>query len=74
MEYLAIYNQKMLSRGTIEQVVTEIKKIDKNIEPIVVEVDSFKRIELNWHGSVENVLNGFLADTQISPKKRGAPN
>lgn len=73
MQYLAIYKQKMLAQGSIEEIIKQVKKIDENIEPIVMEVSSFKRIELNWHGDVETVLNVFLSENQKVPNKRGRP-
>jgi len=72
-EYLAIYGKNLIARGNLETIVRKTKEVGADIEPIVLAMNSFKRIELNWYGDVETVL-GQLPNTLVDTTgKRGRP-
>ncbi|MGB0866085.1 MAG: DUF2239 family protein [Granulosicoccaceae bacterium] len=75
MNYLAIHQQKLLICGELREVIAYVKSIKDDIEPIVVERDSCRRIEIDWHGDLEQVLLQLPAelDGQPQPVKRGRP-
>lgn len=78
MIYLAIHKQRFLAQGTLVEVVTHVKTMAAEFEPIVVEQESCRRIEIDWHGTVEEVLSRLpeadklgVADGAVP--KRGRP-
>lgn len=60
-QYIAIHNKKLLAQGSLEQLVTTVKETSNDIEPIVLALGSFKRIEINWHGDIATVLASLPA-------------
>lgn len=57
MTYLAIHEQQFLAQGELTQIVTQVKSLAAEVEPIVVDEESCRRIEIDWHGTVEEVLS-----------------
>jgi len=72
-QYFAIYNRKILSTGSLEHIITQVKHIDENIEPTVLNVESFKRIDFSWYGDIQTVLANTPCATAEIPHKRGRP-
>ncbi|MFC6631853.1 DUF2239 family protein [Microbulbifer taiwanensis] len=76
-EYVAIHDKQLLARGDLETIVRETKAIDVSIEPIVLALDSCRRIEFSWHGDVETVLGNLpeqgAAASKAAARKRGRP-
>jgi hypothetical protein len=71
-QYLAIYEKRLVSKGSIEEIVHQIKALDNNIEPLVFEEQSCRRIDFSWHGDVQTVLiNAPIDNTTVN--KRGRP-
>jgi len=71
--YLAIYGQKFIARGDLNEIIHQVKSIDPSIEPIVIEVDNCKRIELNWHGDAQSVIDNLFGPVAQPGHKRGRP-
>ncbi|MGL1956909.1 MAG: DUF2239 family protein [Colwellia sp.] len=72
-QYLAIHKQALLAKGSLEQIVKQVKTINTNIEPIVLTLDTYKRIEFSWHGDTQTVLANLPSDTNEHTSKRGRP-
>lgn len=73
-QYLAIHDKTLLAEGSLKTLVNVVKAISVDIEPIVLETGSLKRIEINWHGDAQAVLSTLSAEHEGStPKKRGRP-
>lgn len=72
-KYLAIYEQKFIARGDLNEIIHQVKLIDQNIEPIVIEADNCKRIELNWHGDAQSVIDNLPGSVAQPGRKRGRP-
>lgn len=77
MEYLATHNQQVIAEGDIKTVVLAIKdklnETNVSFDPVVIEIESFKRIEINWQDNTENILNQFATCPKDAPNKRGRP-
>jgi hypothetical protein len=72
IQYLAIYNKEVVSRGSLEEIIHQVKAFDSNIEPMVFEEESCRRIDFSWYGDAKTVLaNATTDNTQSS--KRGRP-
>ncbi|MCA0893557.1 DUF2239 family protein [Microbulbifer agarilyticus] len=67
-EYLAIHNGSLIARGDLESVVRKSKSRAAGIEPVVMALDTCKRIELDWQGDVDSVVARLSA-----PSGRGRP-
>ena len=72
-QYLAIFEQKILAKGNLEDIIYQVKAIDSNIEPIVIEEENCKRIEFSWYGDAQTVLDNLPTEPSESTKKRGRP-
>jgi len=72
-DYIAITQQQVIAQGTLEAVIRQVKDTSATLEPIVFEVDSCKRVELDWHGGIEEVLARLIADPAVEKSKRGRP-
>ena len=57
MTYLEIYGQQFLASRKLVQTVAEVKALKAEIEPVVVEARSCRRFEIDWYGTVEDVMN-----------------
>ena len=71
-QYLAIYEKSIVSRGSLEQIIVQVKAIDMNIEPMVFEVDSCRRIDFSWYGDAATVFANASTD-KPQTSKRGRP-
>lgn len=71
--YIAIYEQEFLATGSLEDIVNRVKNIANTIEPIVVESDSCKRVELNWNDSTQKILESMQTANTAPTNKRGRP-
>ncbi|MBJ7554477.1 DUF2239 family protein [Marinomonas spartinae] len=71
-QYLAIYDKKILARGSLEEVVNQVKQLGDNIEPMVFEEESCRRVDFSWYGDTETVLNNLSSDKEQTGK-RGRP-
>ncbi|AQQ66223.1 hypothetical protein Mag101_00065 [Microbulbifer agarilyticus] len=67
-EYLAIHNGSLIARGDLESVVRKSKSRAAGIEPVVMALDTCKRIEVDWQGDVESAISRLSA-----PSRRGRP-
>ncbi|MBL4632115.1 MAG: DUF2239 family protein [Paraglaciecola sp.] len=72
IQYLAIYENSIISTGTLEQIINQVKAIDSHIEPIVFEVDSCRRVDFSWYGNAQTVFANTLNDNKQT-NKRGRP-
>lgn len=76
-EYVAIHDKRVVARGDLETIVRKTKAIDASIEPIVLALDTCKRIEFSWHGDAETVLGNLPAPSapadSAATRKRGRP-
>ena len=72
IQYLAIYNKGVISRGALEEIVHKVKAFDSNVEPMVFEVESCRRIDFSWYGDAKTVLENASTDNTHSTK-RGRP-
>ncbi|MGJ8680330.1 MAG: DUF2239 family protein [Paraglaciecola sp.] len=74
--YVAIYQQKFLAKGFLDEIIQQVKAIGLDIEPIVIEVDTCQRIDFSWQGSAKTVLDSLpsnlLAGSSVI-HKRGRP-
>lgn len=71
-QYLAIYDKAVVARGTLEEIVKQVKIVDDNLEPIVFEEKNCKRIDFSWNGDAQTVLANMSTDNSPS-QKRGRP-
>jgi hypothetical protein len=58
IQYLAIYDKTVISRGSIEEIIHQVKVFDSNIEPMVFEEESCRRIDFSWYGDAKTVQQG----------------
>jgi uncharacterized protein len=72
-DYVAIHEQKFIAQGSLEEIVHQVKLIDSTIEPFVIETQSCKRIELNWHGNAQTVVDNLPGQPSQATTKRGRP-
>ncbi|GAA5444297.1 hypothetical protein Misp06_02483 [Microbulbifer sp. NBRC 101763] len=72
-DYIAIDQQQIVARGTLEVIVRRVKSMGTTHEPMVFEADSCKRIEVDWHGDTEEVLAALSVDVPAPKTKRGRP-
>lgn len=71
-DYIALLGKKLIARGSLDTIIRQTKAISLDIEPIVLTIDTFKRVELDWHGDTETVLRQLTAmEPEIT--KRGRP-
>ncbi|WP_299587235.1 DUF2239 family protein [uncultured Microbulbifer sp.] len=71
-DYIAIDQQQLIARGTLEAVIRRVKSMDASLEPLIFETDSCKRLDIDWHGDIETVL-ARLAPPTAKGSKRGRP-
>ena len=72
-KYLAIHKQKFIAEGSLNEIILQVKSLDTNIEPIVIESEDCKRIEINWHGDAQNVIDSLSGSVKQVGNKRGRP-
>lgn len=72
-QYLAIYDQKLIARGDLPTIVRKTKAISSEIEPIVLEFDTCKRVDFSWYGDEQTVINGLPKEDPEDSSKRGRP-
>ncbi|BBM02369.1 DUF2239 family protein [Microbulbifer sp. GL-2] len=72
-DYIAIDQQQIVARGTLEVIVRRVKDMGTVHEPMVFETESCKRVEVDWHGDAEEVLAALAADLPAPKTKRGRP-
>ncbi|WP_444930084.1 DUF2239 family protein [Microbulbifer sp. SSSA002] len=72
-DYIAINQQQIIARGTLETVIRQVKEMNTDPEPIVFEAESCKRIELDWHSDTQVLLAELAANTAARKSKRGRP-
>ncbi|MFT2090527.1 DUF2239 family protein [Paraglaciecola sp. 2405UD69-4] len=63
MQYLAIYGKTVLAKGSLEHIIKEVKALERDIEAMVFEVETCRRVEFSWHGDSQNVLENALKGT-----------
>lgn len=71
--YIAIDQQQIIARGALEAIARQVKEMSATLEPIVFETESCKRVEVDWHGNIEEVLARLIVDTPAAKTKRGRP-
>ncbi len=71
-QYLAIHEKKILATGSLQDIVTTVKGINNDIEPIVLQQENLKRIDFSWRGDTDSILATISAD-KAPVKKRGRP-
>jgi hypothetical protein len=71
-QYLAIYHKDLISRGSLEEIIYQVKAFNNNIEPMVFEVETCRRVDFSWHGDAATVLANVSTDNTQS-SKRGRP-
>ncbi|TBR43539.1 DUF2239 family protein [Marinomonas agarivorans] len=67
MHYSAFLDTRLLAAGELTTVITQIKQQFPDREALLVETNSCKRLEINWQGSVEDVLARIDAMPQAEP-------
>jgi len=72
-QYLALHQRSILAQGSLEQLVTQVKSIDQNIEPIVVDTETCQRINIDWQGDAQTVLDKLSPKDAGTSNKRGRP-
>lgn len=72
-EYVAIHAGALIARGDLEAIVRTTRAKGPDIEPIVLALESCKRIEIDWHGDVQCVLSNLPGLASTAPSKRGRP-
>ncbi len=72
-EYLAIHDNKLIARGDLPTIVHKTKAISAEIEPVVLEFDTCKRIDFSWYGDEQTVLDGLPKSDEDASGKRGRP-
>lgn len=72
-EYLAIHQQTLLAKGSLQYIVTQVKAVDKTIEPIVIDTETCQRIDFSWYGDTQAVLANLPETNQPQTSKRGRP-
>lgn len=72
-DYVAIYEKSVLARGDLKTVIYKTKAIADDIEPIVFELETCKRIDFSWRGNAQAVIDNLpMLDAQAT-NKRGRP-
>lgn len=72
-EYVAIHDRALIARGDLETIVRQTKAIGDDIEPVVFELETCKRVDLHWHGDVQTVLDNLPGAGVQAANKRGRP-
>ncbi|MCY7296733.1 DUF2239 family protein [Alteromonas sp. a30] len=72
-EYLAIYKQSLLAKGDIISVIRKVKAFNDTIEPYLFELSACKRVDIDWHGTEEEVISKLSDSLSPKEKKRGRP-
>ncbi|SBS35067.1 hypothetical protein MSP8887_03301 [Marinomonas spartinae] len=71
-QYLAIYDKKIVARGTLEEIVHQVKRLGGNIEPMVFKEENCQRVDFSWYGDTTTVLKN-LSSNKEQTGKRGRP-
>ncbi|WP_231758930.1 DUF2239 family protein [Microbulbifer elongatus] len=72
-EYVAILAQSLVARGSLASVVREAKARADGVDPIVLEIDSCKRLEIDWHGDPDTIVARVQQLGSPAPARRGRP-
>ncbi|MEP0174983.1 MAG: DUF2239 family protein [Paraglaciecola sp.] len=72
MEYIAIYNKTAVAKGSLQDIIQQVKAFDNHIEAMVFEVETCRRIDFSWYGDTQTVLDNANVDTG-NKSKRGRP-
>ena len=86
MSYSAFVDTRLLATGKLETVITKVKQDFPNREALLIETDSCKRLDINWQGTLDEVLSRLSltkstdselsthesSDSSVKPK-RGRP-
>ncbi|MFA0811835.1 DUF2239 family protein [Microbulbifer epialgicus] len=73
IDYIAIDEQRIIARGKLEIIVRRVKDMGATHEPIIFETESCKRVEVDWHGDIEEVVAKLNTDTPLPKTRRGRP-
>ncbi|WP_105102610.1 DUF2239 family protein [Microbulbifer pacificus] len=72
-EYVAIHDRTVIARGDLETIVRQTKAIGGEIEPVVFELETCKRVDLHWRGDVQTVIDNLPGTGARTANKRGRP-
>ncbi|TLM75733.1 DUF2239 family protein [Microbulbifer harenosus] len=72
-EYVAIHDKALIARGDLEAIVRQTKAIGGDIEPVVFELETCKRVDLDWHGDAQSVIDNLPGAGAPGTNKRGRP-
>lgn len=72
-EYVAIHDKALIARGDLETIVRQTKAIGGDIEPVVFELETCKRVDLNWCGDAQTVIDHLPGAGEPRANKRGRP-
>ena len=70
--YSAFYQNQLIAEGSLEAVIQQVKAVNTDIEPLVLDSESCQRKEFDWRGSAQEVLNR-LQVVNTKPAQRGRP-
>lgn len=73
MTYIAIDKQCLIGQGELIDLIKLVKTNYVNAEPYIFELATCKRIDIDWHGDTDSVIQRLDADYSINAKKRGRP-
>ena len=71
--YIAIHNKSLIAQGELPAVIREALRQFPDAEPYLYKLDNGKRVDIDWRGDAEDVIQRLPASLLPPIKKRGRP-
>ena len=71
--YIAIHNKSLIAQGELPAVIREALRQFPEAEPYLYKLDNGKRVDIDWRGDAEQVIQRLPASLLPPIKKRGRP-
>ena len=71
--YIAVHNKSLVAQGDLPAVIRETIRQCANVEPYLYQLDNGKRLDIDWRGDAEDIIQRLPAALVPSAKKRGRP-
>ncbi|GLR70561.1 DUF2239 family protein [Agaribacter marinus] len=86
MHYSAFINHRLYAQGDLKDLITKVKQAFPEQEALLIETDTCARLDINWQGSLDDVLarlklstpkssptDAIPSESTKAPTKRGRP-
>ena len=71
--YIAVHNKSLIAQGELTDVIKAVKADLPEAEPYLFDLENGKRIDIDWRGELEQVIEGLPVSLLPPVKKRGRP-